>query len=202
VNWRPPAPPGKYSVRVTLNGRQYTQPFEVWRDVTLPATDAELTESFGLQRRIITAMNESADRINRIEIMRMQVEDLRKAHGSNAALDKALAALYQKMYETELHYLSRTEMHSDDKWYVEKYKVYFNLIWLLAEIGGGGGDVMGGSGFRPTNAASGVYEEQLRALQMGRSAFAALMQDVEVFNKLHAGKLAPVSDKLPAASRQ
>ena len=49
------------------------------------------------------------------------------------------------MCDTELHYLSRTEMHSDDKWYVEKYKLYFNLVWLLAEIGGRGGDVMGGS---------------------------------------------------------
>ena len=38
------------------------------------------------------------------------------------------------MYDTELHYLSRTEMHSDDKWYVEKYKLYMNLMWLL---GGG-----------------------------------------------------------------
>ena len=50
------------------------------------------------------------------------------------------------MYDTELHYLSRTEMHSDDKWYVEKYKLYLNLVWLLAEIGGGGGDVEGGVG--------------------------------------------------------
>jgi hypothetical protein len=166
--------------------------------VTLAATHAELTESVGLQRRIVTAMNESADRLNRTEIMRMQVEDLRTAHGSDAALDKALAALYRKIYETDLHYLSRTEMHSDDdKWYVEKYKVYFNLIWLLAEVGGGGGDVIGGSGYRPTNAASGVYEEQLGALQQGRSAFAALMQEVDAFNKTYRGKLAAITDRLP-----
>jgi hypothetical protein len=197
VNWRPPAPPGKYSVRMTLNGKTYTQPFEVWRDVTLPATDAELTESFGLQRRIITAMNEVADKINRIEIMRMQVEDLRTAHASDAQLDRDLAAIYKRMYDTELHFLSKTEMHTDDKWYVEKYKVYFNLIWLLAEVGGGGGDVMGGSGFRPTGAASGVYEEQLKALQAGRSAFTTLMQEVEAFNKTHTGKLPAITDKLP-----
>jgi hypothetical protein len=197
MNWRPRAIPGKYTVRLTLNGRQYTQPFEVWRDVTLPATDAELTESFGLQRRIITLMNEIADKINRIEIMRLQVEDLRKAHAADAQLDRDLAALYKKMYDTELHYLSRTEMHSDDKWYVEKYKAYFNLIWLLAEVGGGGGDVMGGSGYRPTNAASGVYEEQLKAIQAGRSAFTTLMQEVDAFNRTHAGKLPPITDTLP-----
>ena len=141
ANYQPRAAPGKYTVRMTLNGKQFTQPFEVWRDVTLPTSDADLVAATAFQRRIIGLMNEVADKINKIEIMRMQVEDLRKAHGANAALDKALAGIHQKMYDTELHFLSRTEMHSDDKWYVEKYKVYFNLIWLLAEVGGGGGDV-------------------------------------------------------------
>jgi hypothetical protein len=55
---------------------------------------------------------------------------------------------------------------------------------------------MGGAGFRPTNAASGVYEEQLKAVQMGRSAFTTLMQEVDAFNKVHAGKLPPITDKL------
>jgi len=196
INWRPRALPGKYTVRLTLNGKTYTQPFEVWRDVTMPATDADLAESFSLQRRIIAAMNDVADKINRIEIMRMQVEDLRKANASNAQLDAALAAIYQRMYDTELSFLSKTEMHSDDKWYVEKYHVYFNLIWLLAEVGGGGGDVMGGAGYRPTQAASGVYEEQLHAVQMGRGAFATLMTEVDAFNKAHAGQVAAITDRL------
>jgi len=102
------------------------------------------------------------------------------------------------MYETELSFLSKTEMHSDDKWYVEKYHVYFNLIWLLSEVGGGGGDVMGGAGYQPTQAASGVYEEQLRAVQVGRGAFATLMGEVDAFNKAHSSQLPAISDKLPA----
>ena len=73
------AAPGKYTVRMTYNGRQYSQPFEIWRDVTLPSTDADLVASSELQRNIVTAMNEVVDKINRIEIMRMQVEDLREA---------------------------------------------------------------------------------------------------------------------------
>ena len=202
INWRPRALPGKYTVRLTLNGKPYSQPFEVWRDVTMPATEADLAESFGLQRRIISAMNDVADKINRIEIMRMQIEDLRKANGSNAELDAALAGIAKQMYDTELSFLSKTEMHSDDKWYVEKYHVYFNLIWLLAEVGGGGGDVMGGAGYRPTQAASGVYEEQLKAVQMGRGAFATLMAEVDAFNKAHVGKLPAISDQLPAGRRQ
>jgi photosystem II stability/assembly factor-like uncharacterized protein len=196
VNYQPRAAPGKYTVRMTLNGKQYSQPFEVWRDVTLPTSDADLVAATGFQRRIIGLMNEVADKINKIEIMRMQVEDLRKAHGANAALDKALADIYKKMYDTELHFLSRTEMHSDDKWYVEKYKAYFNLIWLLAEVGGGGGDVMGGAGYRPTMAATAVFEDRLKDVQQGRSAFATLQQEVDAFNKVHAGKLPPITDRL------
>ena len=201
ANWRPRAIPGKYTVRLTLNGKPYTQPFEIWRDPLLPSSDAELAASFGLQRRIITAMNELADRINRIEIMRMQVEDLRKAHANDATLDKALAALYRKMYDAELNFLTKTEMHSDDKWYVEKYQVYFNLIWLLAEVGGGGGDVMGGAGYAPTAAAGGVFEDRLKDVQAARSAFTGLMAEVEAFNKLYAGRLPAISDRLPAGSR-
>jgi hypothetical protein len=105
------------------------------------------------------------------------------------------------MYDAELNFLTKTEQHSDDKWYVEKYEVYFNLIWLLAEVGGGGGDVMGGGGYAPTNAAQGVYEEQLREVQAARTAFTGLMAEVEAFNKLYAGRLPAISDRLPAESR-
>jgi hypothetical protein len=196
LNWQPRAAPGKYSVRVTANGKQQTQSFEVWRDVTLPSSDAELAAGTAFQRKVVAAMNEAADVINRIEIMRMKVEDLQKANASSPELTRALDALYKRMYETELHFLSRTEMHSDDKWYVEKYKVYFNLIWLLAEVGGGGGDVMGGAGYQPTMAATGVIETLTGDLRTGKNAFAALAREVDAFNKAHAGRLPAITDTL------
>ena len=183
-------------MRLTYNGRQHSQPFEVWRDVTLPSTDADLAASSQLQRDVVSAIDEVVDRINRIEIMRAQVEDLRKQHTSNKQLDAALAAIYKQMYDTELHYLSRTEMHSDDKWYVEKYKLYMNLVWLLAEIGGGGGDVAGGAGYRPTDAAVGVFKDLRAQMVPAQADFEKLMKDVAAFNKTHAGKVAAISDRL------
>jgi hypothetical protein len=180
---------------MTYNGKQYSQAFEVWRDVTLPSTDADLVASTELQRNIVTAMNDVVDKINRIEIMRAQVEDLRKQHGGNRQLDEALAGIYKRMYDTELHFLSRTEMHSDDKWYVEKYKLYMNLVWLLAEVGGSGGDVMGGVGFRPTNAAVGVFKDRQAEIETARKDFDRLMTDVAAFNKAQAGKIAAISDQ-------
>ena len=195
--WQPRVAPGSYTVRMTYNGKQHAQPFEVLRDVTLPSTDEDLLASTDLQRQIVSALNEAVDKINRIEIMRMQVEDLRKQHASNRQLDQQLAAIYKRMYDTELHYLSRTEMHSDDKWYVEKYKLYLNLVWLLGEVGGQASDVAGGVGYRPTAASQNVFRDLSQQLETAGTDFNKLMQDVEAFNKAHAGRVTPISDKLP-----
>jgi photosystem II stability/assembly factor-like uncharacterized protein len=183
--WQPTAAPGTYTVRITHNGRQHSQPFEIRRDVTLPSSDADLAASFGMQRDVVGAINQVVDRINRIEVMRARVEDLQKEHAANKPLAAALAALYKKMYETELHYLSRTEMHSDDKWYVEKYRLYLNLVWLLAEIGGSGGDVAGGVGYRPTNAAVEVFKEYQAEMAAAEKDYEALLKEVDAFSKAH-----------------
>jgi hypothetical protein len=193
--WQPRAAPGKYTVRMTYNGRQYTQPFEISRDVLVPSTDTELAASTSYQRNLVASINEVVDKINRIEIMRMQVEDLRKANAANKPVDAALEALNKRMYDTELNFLSRTEMHSDDKWYVEKYKLYMNLVWMLAEVGGSGGDVAGGVAYPPTKSALNAYEEQLKLLGVARADFDKLMADVAAFNKANAGKIPAITDK-------
>ncbi len=196
ASWQPRAAPGRYTVRMTLDGRQVSLPFEVWRDVTLPSTDDELVAGTRLQVDIVSAINEVANRINRIEIMRAQVEDLRSQQASNRELAQSLGGIYQRMYDTELHYLSRTEMHSDDKWYVEKYKLYMNLVWLLAEVGGSGGDVAGGVGYRPTDAALAVFADLLQRMAAAETDFMRLMRDVEAFNQQFAGRLPALSDRL------
>jgi hypothetical protein len=197
ATWQPRAAPGKYTVRLSYGGRQYSEQFEVWRDVTMPSTDADVVAGTQLQRQIVTAIDTVVDKINRIEIMRAQIEDLRKSHGArDRTLDRALDSLYKRMYNTELHYLSRTEMHSDDKWYVEKYKLYMNLVWLLAELGGGGGDVAGGVAFRPTDAAVSVFADRQREIEAAKRDFDRLMLEVDAFNKANARKIPPISDKL------
>jgi len=133
------------------------------------------------------------ERINKIEAMRMQVEDLRQQHGKDTALDTALAEIYQRMYDTELHYLSRTEMHSDDKWYVEKYKLYLNLVWLMAEIGGSGGDVMGGIGYRPTSGSVALFKDLRSQIDVAEKDYTKLLAEVESFNKKFSGRLAPIT---------
>jgi hypothetical protein len=197
ARWRTRVAPGEYTLRLSANGQRLTQPFKVVRDPVLMSTTEDLVAGTGMQLRVVEAINEVVDRINRIEIMRAQVEDLRGAHANDRALDRDLEALHQRMYDTELHFLSRTEMHSDDKWYVEKYRLYMNLVWLLAELGGGGGDVAGGVAYRPTDAAVGVFQDRLTEMEAARADFDRLLAEVEAFNRSHAGRLPAISDRRP-----
>jgi hypothetical protein len=90
-------------------------------------------------------------------------------------------------------------MHSDDKWYVESYKIYMQYLWLSAEVGLGAGDVQGGAEYRPTDAAMRWLETLEEELSVATEAFSRVV-DVEVprFNRSWAGTL-PAID-LPEAS--
>ena len=68
-----------------------------------------------------------------------------------AELLKATEDLDKKLQTIEYRLASPALLNSDDKYFVEPYKVYLNLIWLNAEVGTGGGDVAGGADFAPTD---------------------------------------------------
>jgi hypothetical protein len=122
--------------------------------------------------------------------MRRQIEDTLKVRGSDASLAATLKALDQKMLDVELMLLSKTDLHSDDKWYVEKYKVYMNLIWLSGEVGTGAGDVAGGAEFRPTDASMNTLAELERDLAAARLAYQKLVEtDVKAFNELMGARM-------------
>ena len=48
----PIAPPGRYTVRMTIGGKTYSQPLTVRRDPTYPATDADLQAQFAFANQI------------------------------------------------------------------------------------------------------------------------------------------------------
>ena len=101
----------------------------------------------------------------------------------------AVDALDKKLLDVELRLLSRTEMHSDDKWYVESYKIYMNLVWLSGEVGTGAGDVAGGAEFRPTDASLGVLAMLEKQLTEAKKDYDRVMRDdVATYNKAMSGK--------------
>ncbi len=69
----PLAPPGRYTVRLRVNGRTYTQPLTLRRDPSSPATDADLRAQFDLAERI-DALSQS------LKSARARAESLVKTH--------------------------------------------------------------------------------------------------------------------------
>ncbi|HEX4785126.1 MAG TPA: hypothetical protein VH350_12335 [Candidatus Sulfotelmatobacter sp.] len=92
-------------------------------------------------------------------------------------LDKKLAAVEHRLTSPAL-------LNSDDKYFVEPYQIYLNLIWLNAEVGTGGSDVAGGADFAPTDT-------QLQLLQTFEGELAAadadfqqvMKEDLPAFNR-------------------
>jgi photosystem II stability/assembly factor-like uncharacterized protein len=182
--------PGEYAVRMTVDGASHTRSFTVLKDPAITTQAEDIAASTAIQVRIRDGMNRTVDMINRLEIMRKQVEDLVEANQRNAETLGALEELGREMYEAELHFLSATDLHSDDKWYVEGYKVYMQYIWLSGEVALGAGDVQGGAEYRPTDAAMEWLETIESELAVGAEAFRAVIQEsVPAFNRAWAGRL-------------
>ena len=186
----PLAAPGKYTVRLTVNGAPFTQPFEIVKDPAIPTTDADLQANTAMQIRMVKDINTTVEMINRVEIIRKQIEDLVKANKGKNDLEKPLMDLDKKIMDVELQLLSRTELHSDDKWYVEAYKIYLNLLWHYGEVAFGAGDVAGGAEYRPTDASVAVLEMLEQQLATAKTDFNKIIDsELPAFNKAMAGKL-------------
>lgn len=142
--------PGTYTARIRINGQTFNRTLDAKKDPSIDAGDADLIASTAMQIRIRDDMTAAADMVNAIEVMRKQIEDDLKASAWKPDVERALRDIDHKLLAVGLRLVSRTAMHSDDKWYVESYRLYQNLIWLNGVVHSG--DVAGGADQRPTDA--------------------------------------------------
>jgi len=186
----PLAAPGKYQVRLTIDGRAYTQPFEVVKDPAILASEADLVASTQMQIRIRDDITATSDLVNAMEISRKQIEDLLKANRGKDELEKPLMDLNKKILDVELQLVTRSEMLSDDKYFPEAYKVYMNLIWLSGGVGQGASDEAGGVEFKPTDTQTKVLAVLEQQLAAAKAAYTTVVdRDLPAFNRSMAGKL-------------
>ncbi len=194
----PVVPPGKYTVRLTVAGKAYTVPLEIVRAPQIKASDAELAASVKMQLRIRDDISAVSDMVNQLEWMRKQMDDVQKmmrAENPKADLLKSVQAMDQKMQGVEYKLISKVEANSDDKYYVEPYKIYLNLIWLNGEVGTGAGDVAGSANYGPTDTSVAVLETIEKDLTAARKDYQALMdKEVPAFNRaMLSGGVTPLS---------
>jgi hypothetical protein len=105
-----------------------------------------------------------------------------------AELLKTVEALDKKLQAIEYKLVSPALVNSDDKYFVEPYRAYLNLIWLNAEVGTGGGDMAGGADFPPTDTEL----DTLRAIETemtdATGEFQKLLKDdLPAFNRVLGG---------------
>ena len=74
----PIAAPGKYTVKLTVDGQSYTQPLEILRTPDSHGSDADLQSSVRLQLKVRDDISAVSDMTNQIEWMRKQLEDQQK----------------------------------------------------------------------------------------------------------------------------
>ncbi len=194
----PLAAPGKYTIKLTVNGQSYTQPVTVVKDPRAPGSDADLETSFKTQLRIRNDINSTSGMVNQIEWTRKQLgvvqqmlkseQEQNKAKGKEdsktADLLKSVDDMSKRLESVEYKLVSPSDLNSDDKYYVEPYKVYMNLIWLNGEVGTGAGDVAGGADWKPTDSDLAVLDSIEKDFDTAKSDYKDLIdKSLPAFNR-------------------
>jgi photosystem II stability/assembly factor-like uncharacterized protein len=130
-----------------------------------------------------------------IELSDVQQKQMQELLKSVEDLDKQVEGV-----ETRL--VSQALRNSDDKYFVEPYGTYLDLIWLNAEVGTGGGDVAGSADFAPSATQLDLlktYEEEARSANADfeRVVHDRLPQLNQALNQAEMAPLLPPSTPRP-----
>jgi photosystem II stability/assembly factor-like uncharacterized protein len=187
--------PGTYTVRVTVDGKTFSEDLVVLKDPKVTTTDADFDLSLKTQLRIREDISQTSDIVNHLEGMRKQLEDINASNrGARGREDLAKAALdlNVKMQAVEEKLLERAQWTSDDKYFRQAYRVYMNLIWLNGEVGPGAGDVAGGADYRPTDTSIELLAQLEAQLAASKVEYQALLdRDLAAFNRMVSERGAP-----------
>lgn len=205
--------PGKYTVRLTVDGQSFTDPLTVVKNPNVHASDADLAAAFKLQLRIRDDITKTSEATNKLEWMRKQLDVIAgmlgrknpppgqekkeeakdetkeaKQEKSEANADpellKAVEAMDQKTQDVEDKFISRADALSDDKYYSIPEKIYLQLIWLNGEVGTGAGDVAGGVDNPPTETAAAILQTIEKDLVDAESSYQNLVaKELPAFNR-------------------
>jgi photosystem II stability/assembly factor-like uncharacterized protein len=142
----PTAPPGRYTVRLTVGGQSHEQPFEIRKDPRVAAGDADLQAQFDLLTKIRDRMSEVSDALTRLRAARRQIDE-REKQGAGAPRPAAVQA-GQTLRSIEGQLVRLVGSHPLDM----APKGLSNKLAALF------GDV-GGADARPTRQMNAVFED-------------------------------------------
>ena len=173
----PKVPPGRYQVKLTVDGKPLTQNFEIKADPRLTTTPADYAKQLEFGLKIRDKLTETHNGILQIREVRRQVEDLLKRVGTQSkpitdagtALNKKLTAIEETLYQT------KNQSNQDPL----NYPIRLNN--KLAALGG----VVGSADAAPTAQSYAVYDELVVAIDAELAKLAQTIKtDVPAFNQL------------------
>ena len=188
-------PPGRYTVKLTVDGQSQSQPLVVRKDPNIPATDADIRASFLAQIQIQSQMAAASEWVTSMEAVRVQVQQLTASLASdrpNSDLRPAVDSLGVKFTELERTVidLRQTGQGQDGvRWPTQ----------LAAQLGYLSSNIAGSADAAPNAPQRDVYAILDRQSKATKSALDVLIQkDLAALNaRLKARGLKEIELKLP-----
>jgi photosystem II stability/assembly factor-like uncharacterized protein len=190
--------PGRYQVRLTADGKTYTETFEVRKDPRLTTTDADFARQLDLQLKIRDKLTETHNAIISIREARAQINDLLKrvqGQPNFKTISDAAKSLNGKMTAVEEELYQTKNQSSQDPL---NYPIRLNN--KLAALGG----VVSSADSAPTEQSYAVYEDLTAKINAQLQKLEAVLKtDLPAFNQLVREQNVPaVIVKPPASSPQ
>jgi photosystem II stability/assembly factor-like uncharacterized protein len=169
----PAAPPGTYQVRLTVDGRSWTQPLIVKRHPLRNATDADLQEQFDLAIQIRDKVSEANNAVILIRNIKEQVKE-RLAKSSDARVADAAGKLTAGLLSVEeAIYQVRNQSSQDPLNF--PIKINNRLASLLRVVNTGDG--------KPIGNAYPIFQDLTRELKVQTDKLQqVLATDLPAFN--------------------
>jgi len=181
-------PPGQYTVKLTVDGKELTESLEVRKDPHSAGTEADIAAQVAMLSALRADLEKGATAVHRIEAMRVQLAALART-GGDASLSQSAQALEEKLADLEMNLvdLRLTGTGQDGVRFGSK---------LLSKLGHLANGLANGD-FRPTDQQVEVQRVLEADLQTHLQALDAIVAtDLKALNdRLRAGNVPYVSDR-------
>jgi hypothetical protein len=173
------APPGTYTVRLTIGERTFNQPLQVLKDPGSAGSEGDIRQQMTVLLDLRNLLNESAHMINELEWARKQLYDLMARYEDRPEEEEIATAAHeldQQLMELEGQFfdLRLTDAGQDTlRW---KRLLYARLGDLARRIGS--------SDFPPTDPQRQVYLELKEQHVAHRQRFEKLQREVVTFSEM------------------
>jgi photosystem II stability/assembly factor-like uncharacterized protein len=188
------AMPGRYTVKLTVAGKGYTQPLTVKMDPRIKTSETDLRKQFAMQTGSVDGMNQSYKALEQVQSLRAQLKD-RAGKAAKGALTDSIAALDKEAGELQGAAQSAFFGLPSNGKQPENFSTlnqHFGTILAVADS----------ADAAPTTQATAVYQELQEALEHLSGRWKKMQADIAAVNDaLKKAGLAEVDPSKPLEIR-